>query len=76
MRSDICPFSEAPPRLSPDDVAEFSELMRVHTGRRLTPEQAEDEATAFLRLCHAVVHAEIKISSKSIEKLGADEEVR
>ena len=76
MRDDTCPLPDTPPRLSPDDVAEFAELMRAHTGRRLTPEQAEVEATAFLQLCHAVVHATIKIPQNNSEKLGASEVVR
>ena len=76
MMNDTCPLPDTPPRLSPDDVAEFAELMRVHIGRRLTHEQAEDEATAFLGLVWALIQARSKTTQEISEKFGAGEEVR
>jgi hypothetical protein len=64
------------PRLSPEGVSKYAELVRAYTGLQLTPEEAEVEAADFLVLCHTIMHAELKTSQKNLEKLGAGEVVR
>jgi hypothetical protein len=70
------PLRSHAPQPSSEGVRKYAELIRSHTGQRLTPEDAEAEAVAFLALCHTIIQADIETTHEVSEKLGAGEEVR